>query len=168
MMAERVQKYLSHVDDAVTLSANTADVLSIIVSAQVPRGLAWVIPGKFPLILKLQASGGSEITITSKFYFGLMVPSEPDLVFNVGSKNYYHPWADLTIAQQRDADYQHALMVDFGIDFLALQEEEKLVIRLISPDVIDTSLIRFYIPYFERNPDEIDAELSYRAEWLKV
>lgn len=165
---EKAQKFLTHADSFVTLTANTASVLTPILTAEVPRGLAWVIPGKFPLILKLQKSDGSEIGITSEFYFFIKIPSEGRIYFPVSSRFLYHPWADLSIAEQRDADYRDSLVIDLGVDFLPLVEEESLVIQLYSSDQIDTSKVRIYIPYFERAPAQIQDELAYRAEVLKL
>jgi len=167
-MAERVLKYITHADSFVELKANTVGTLTTIFEAKVPRGLAWVIPGKFPLVLKLQQSDGSEIGITSEFYFGIKVPSEGHLVFPVSSRFIYHPWADLDIKDQRDIDFRESLMIDLGVDFLPIVEEESLLIQLYAAEQIDKTKVRVYIPYFERVPSEITEELAYRAEVLKV
>ena len=165
---ERVQKYITHADDFVKPTPNIANQLSVIFEAKVPRSLAWVIPGKFPMILKLQQAGGAEIDITSELYFHIRIPSVGRLLFPISPRIIYHPWVDLTTAQQRDADYRDSLVVNLGLEFLPLVEEESLVIQLYSPNVIDPSLLRIYIPYFERTPNEVTEELSYRAEILRL
>jgi len=167
-VAERIQKFLSHVSPYVTLKANTADVLTPIVEFKCPRGLSWVIPGRFPLILKLQKTDGSEIKGVSEIYWGLTTPSDPRRIYHVGAHNFYQPWADLSLDKQRDIDYEAALMIDLGIPFLPLQEEEAMFVQLYSADTIDTTKVIIYVPYFERAPSEIAEELGVRAELVKV
>ena len=165
---EAIQKFITHTDDFVTITPNVANVPSVIFEATVPRSLAWVIPGQFPLILKLQQTGGAEIAITSELHFMIRIPSDRNILFPVSGRILYHPWADLSTAQQRNADYIDSLAVDLGVDFLPLIEEESLVIQLYSPNVIDPTLLRIYIPYFERTPNAILEELDYRAEVLRI
>ena len=165
---EAVQKFISHADEFVVIRPNVADVPSVIFEATVPRSLAWVIPGQFPLILKLQQADGTEIALTSELHFMVRIPSDKNVLFPVSGRIIYHPWADLTTAQQRNAEYIDSLVVDLGVDFLPLVEEESLIIQLTSPDVIDPARLRIYIPYFEQVPNAIPEELEYRAEVLKI
>ena len=163
-----MQKLLTHADPWVTSTANIPNRLSEGVRILCPRGLAWVLPGQFKLILKLQQSGGAEMPIDTEIYFGLQIPSENKLVFPVGTRLVYHPWADLSLSQQRDKDFDASLTCDLGMDFLPVQEEEALLIQLFSSQVIDTALVRFQIPYFEENIAGVSEELSYRAEVLRI
>jgi len=164
----KVLKLLTHADPQVTLSQNTANVLSPIITATVPRGLGWVIPGNFPLVLKLQKADGTEISPESKLYIGIKVPSEPDRIWPVGFRVLYYPWAELSLDKQFDADYRDAIKIDLAMDILPLTEDEQLIIMLQSPDQISTSKVRFYIPYWERASIEIGEELTYRASILRV
>lgn len=164
----KILKVLTHADPQVALSANTPNVLSPIVTATVPRGLAWVFPGSFPWVLKLVKSDGTDIDPESRIYFAIRVPAEPDRLWPVGYRILYYPWKELTLAQQMDSDYRDAITVSLGMDILPLAEDEQLVILLHSPDTIDTTKIRFHIPYFERGSTEISPELGYRASVLRV
>ncbi|MEM2125502.1 MAG: hypothetical protein QXQ53_03800 [Candidatus Methanosuratincola sp.] len=164
----KVLKQLTHADPQVTLSANTPNVPSTIIRARVPRGLAWIFPGAFPWILKLVTSTGADIDPESKIYFYIRVPSEPDRLWPVGHRILYYPWADLDLAKQFDSDYRDAITVNLNLDILPLVEDEELIVQLISPDTIDTSRIRFYIPYWERTSTEVASELAYRASILRV
>ncbi len=164
----KILKMLTHADPQVTLATNTANVLTPIITAKVPRGLAWVFPGSFPWVLKLVKADGTDISPESKIYFAIRVPSEPDRLWPVGWRILYYPWASLTLEKQFDADYREAITADLGMDVLPLSEDEELVILLHSPDQIDTTKVRFYIPYWERTSIEINEELSYRASVLRV
>ena len=168
MAIETIQKYITHTDDFVKPNPNVANVPSAIFEATVPRSLAWIIPGEFPLILKLQQADGSEIAITSELHFLVRIPSDKNILFPVSGRIIYHPWADLTTAQQRNAEFIDSLVIDLGVDFLPLIEEESLIIQLTSPNVIDPARLRIYIPYFEQTPDAIAEELAYREEVLRI
>lgn len=164
----RILKLLTHADPQVTKTANTANVLSPIITAKVPRGLAWVIPGSFPWVLKLQKADGTELHPETRIYFFIRVPSEPDRLWPVGWRTLYYPWAELTIDKQFDEDYRQAITLDLGMDILPLTEDEELIISLLSPDVVDPNKIRFYIPYWERSSIEVNDELMYRANTIRV
>lgn len=164
----KILKLLTHADPQVSLHANTPNVQSTIIRAVVPRGLAWVFPGTFPWVLKLQRSDGQEISPESKLYFYIRTPAEPDRLWPVGHRILYYPWAELSLDKQMDEDYRTAVTVNLGLDILPLAEEEELIIQCISPHVIDPSRIRFYIPYYERTSVEVNDELMYRASVLRV
>lgn len=164
----KVLKMLTHADPQVTITANTPNVLSTIVQAEVPRGLGWVIPGTFPLVMKLRKSDGTDIHPESKIYVGLWVPSEPDRIWPVGYRTLYYPWHELSIDKQFDGDYRDAITFNLYMDILPLTEGERLIVQLISPDQIAPGQVRFYIPYWERTATEITEELAYRGSILLV
>jgi len=168
MVAQGTQKLLTNSDTWVSIIPNTANQLTQIVRITCPRGLAWVIPGEFPLRLKMQATGGAELPISSEFYFGVRVPFEGQLIYPVGSRNLYHAWHDLSMRDQRDEDFSTAVLVDLGVDFLPIAEEEQLIISLFSSVVLAPALLRFQIPYFERSIADIGAELEYRRDALRL
>ena len=164
----KIAKVLTHADPQVTLTANTPNVLSTIITAEVPRGLGWVIPGAFPMVMKLRKADGTDIHPESRIYVGIWVPSEPDRIWPVGHRILYYPWAELSFDRQFDADYRDSIMFNLGVDILPLTESERLIIQIVSPDVVDPAKTVFYIPYWERTATEILDELAYRAGAILV
>ena len=164
----RVQKVLTQADPEVTLSPNAAGALSSIVKVAVPRGLAMVFPGRFPLVLKLKDSDGAELPDDSRIYFGIKKPGQPDFVHWFSARVLYEPWGNLTLAQQRNSEWEEAVTLDMQIPFLALVEEEELHIGVVSSSVAATAQVHFAIPYVERAAGEVGEELALRVQWIGV
>jgi hypothetical protein len=161
-------KWLSHATTGVTLVATSSGVLGDYAYYTVPKGVGIVIPGQFVLILELKVSG-TKIAGTSELYFGFRVPTEPRRTVPLGGAHPYQPWYDLTIAQQRDMDNQAALIIDLGIPFLPLVQDEVFALQVYQTSgTLTTSQTIFYIPYQERGVTELTHELALRKQWVGV
>jgi hypothetical protein len=155
-------KVLNHSSTGVTLAVNTVNVLSNIFTAVVPKGLAWVFPGEFVLKMKLICAAAAESPSTARFYFGYKTPEDDVRVVPVGSPFLYQPWAATSIANQQDVDLQRAITVNLGSPVLTVQQDESLVIQLVSSVAIVTASCEIYLPYAERSPAEVVAEIALR------
>ena len=156
----------------VTLKNTTANDLSHVFEWKIPRGRAAVIPGQYLPIWKFLDSTGAELPDSTEIYFGIMVPSDPRRTYPMGSRILYRPWAQLTVAQMMDDRFKAALKVDMELPYLALGPQDTFVIMLYSSAVCDASTTNSHIiidiPYFERKPGDIKAELDVRYNALGV
>ncbi len=145
---------------------------SVVFTWQIQRGRAAVIPGEFKPIWKFKDSSGNELPDLTEIYFGIIVPSDVRRVKHFGSRIIYRPWKQLSVSEMYDTRFQAALRVDLGLPYLALGPQDKFVIMLYSSTVCDAgtngSHITIDIPYFERKPGEIGAELDVRQQALGV
>lgn len=162
-----VQKVLKQTDtDIVTLTANTANLLTPIIKVTCPRGLGMVFPGKFPLVMKLKSAVPAELPDDTKIYFGIKKPGQTDFIKWFTARTLYEPWGNLTVTQQRNADYQGSIIMDTQIPFIPIVEEEELYIGVLSTVVSATAQTTFSIPYVERGASEITEELALRMQWI--
>ena len=156
----------------VTLKNTTANDLTHVFEWQIPRGRAAVIPGQFLPIWKFLDSTGAELPDLTEIYFGIMVPSDPRRTYPIGSRIIYRPWAELSVAQMMDERYKAALKVDMQLPYLALGPQDVFVIMLYSTAACDAATTNSHIiidiPYFERKPEDIKAELDVRYANLGV
>jgi len=158
-------KMFSIASPGVTAADGTASKLSEIYKIKIQKGLGVVIPGRFRLVMKLLSAVSTELPDAAEIYFGFQTPDDPRRVQPIGSMILYQPFGDLTTAQQRDRDFEASVMVDLGHEILPLIEDETLVIQVYSTAVVDETYGEFLIPYAERTPEELVAELAYRKAW---
>jgi len=172
-MATKVLNKITQVTQGITLSNTTAGRVSEVARLTVPRGTAIVIPPKFSPIFEFLRSTGAEMGGLTEIYLGIILPSDQRRVRWLGSKYMYRAWADLSIAQQQSREFEQACMMELGIPYLPLGPEEIFVISLFHATetcdpATDSTHITFSIPYFERSPSTIMAELAERMDFLKA
>ena len=163
-------KWLNQSSTGITLVATAAGDTGDFAYYTVPKGVGIVVPGQFVLILELKDSGGNELPGTSELYFGIRVPTDPRRTVPLGGAHPYQPWADLTLAEQRDTDNQAALIIDLGIPFLPLVQDEIFALQVYnaSSNAVATGSTIFYVPYQERGVTELVRELGLRKQWIGV
>jgi len=172
-MATKVLNKITQVTRGVTLSDTTAGIVSEVARLTVPRGTAIVIPPTFTPVFEFLQPSGAEMSGTTEIYFGIIVPSDERRIRWLGSKYMYRPWADLSLADQQSKEFERACTIDLGVPYLPLGPEEAFVISLYHEAQTcdantDNTHITFAIPYFERTPQTIMAELAERMEFLRV
>lgn len=158
-------KKLNMSADGISTSDQAAGVITNIVEITVPKGLGYVIPGQFQLVLKLLDSAGTEMADATWFAFAFKKAGMKRAV-PIGDVITYRPWADLTTAEQDDQDHARAVRVDLGKPFLALREDEILVIQAYhASGTVDISECEFEIPYGEGDAGDLDNEIALRTQW---
>lgn len=155
---------LTQSSTGVTLSSPTANIIDDYAYYEVPKGIGVIIPGRFVFILKLQKSDGSDISVTSKLYFGFRTPTQPDRTIPCPNWYFYRPWSNLSISNQRDVDNQAAITVDLGIPQLALVEDEYFYLEVNTSDTIATANTVFEIPYVEQPANAVRPMLVLRRQ----
>lgn len=159
-------KKWTRVADGITEADGVAATLSDIWKIKVQKGLGIVIPGSFRFIFKCLDAVATEMPAITEIYFGYITPDDPRRVQPIGSKMLYQPWRDLTTALQQDDDFARVVTLNLGRPLLALIEDESLVIQVYGPTgTVDASESEFYIPYAERNPEDLMRELQWRRQW---
>ena len=161
-----INKKLNMSADGISTADGTANVISNIVEITVPKGLGYVIPGRFKLILKLMDdASGNEMPDDTWFAFGYK-KAGMKRVIPIGDVIYYRPWADLSTDQQDDDDHARAVTVDLGKPFLPLREDEVFVIQAFhATGTVDISECEFEIPYAEGDAGDLDNEIKLREQW---
>jgi len=170
MIQVKPTQYFNTASSGVTAGDGTVSVLSDIWVVKIQKGLGVVIPGRFKLNLKLLDADGVEMGANSEVYFGYRTADDPRRTVPIGAKILYSPYKDLTTAQQRDADYADSVWVDFGYDILPLIEDESLVISCYGvagagAGTVDATYCSFEVPFAERSPEDLVAEMAYRRQW---
>lgn len=115
--------------------ATVANVRSKLIAWKPPVGTFYGVDQVIVPILKLLANGGAQVSGVTRLYFGKQRPGDASPVFAPGSVDYY-AFADLSTAEQRNADNRDTLAVDLGAR-IVLREEEELVIYAEGPTAID-------------------------------
>jgi len=172
-MAEKVLNHITTVTSGITLTDTTAALVSEVARLTVPRGTALVIPPQFAPIFEFLQAGGAEMSGLTEIYFGIVTPADQRRIKWLGSKYMYRAWADLSVAQQQSNEFERACMMNLGVPYLPLGPEEAFVISLYHgtqtcDPATDATHITFSIPYFERSPSSIMAELAERMAFLGV
>lgn len=163
-------KWLNQASPGMTLVATAAGTLGDFASYAVPKGTGIVIPGQFVLILQLRDTAPAQLPVTAELYFGIRVPTEPRRTFPLGGSHPYAPWNALSLAAQRDTDNQASLIVNLGVDFLPLIQDEVLALQVYntSSAAVSTAQTIFYVPYQERGVAELSREIALRKSWIGV
>lgn len=172
-MATKVLNKITQVTTGVTLTDTTAAIVSEVFRLTIPRGTAIVIPPVFAPIFEFLQAAGTEMSGLTEIYLGIILPSDQRRVKWLGSKYMYRAWADLSIDKQQSNEFERACMMDLGAPYLPLGPEEVFVISLyhateICDPATDSTHITVSIPYFERSPGSIMAELAERMDFLKA
>jgi len=172
-MSERALNQITQVTQGITLRDTTAGLVSEVARLTIPRGTAVVIPRVFPPIFEFKQASGVEMSGLTEIYLGIVTPSDQRRIKWLGSKYMYRAWADLGIDQQQSDEFERACTMDLDIAYLPLGPEEAFVVCLfhateICDPATDATHITFSIPYFERSPSSIMAELAERMGFLGV
>jgi len=120
----------------VTTSANTASTLTTIFEFKVPAELKYTIYAGRPWVMKLKDSGGNEIDAHSKIV--VLIKGVTDEVGKEVGKFLYRNWHEISLSNQYNSKFRDALVPDLK-GHISLREEQKFIIQLNSPDVVDWS-----------------------------
>lgn len=146
--------------DGVTLVDGVEGRLSSIIDIKIKKGLGVFIPGTFPLTLKLSEA----VHENSEIFWGYSTPADPRRIVGIGNSLLYQPFKDLTIPQQQHRDWREIIMADMGLrPGLGLIEDETFHVQIFTPTGVAASAdTMFQIPYYERRPADLVAELELR------
>ncbi len=170
-MADRKPAQMLHTNHAGVVAADgTVSVLSDIYTITIQKGLGIVIPGRFKLVLKLLDDASNEMGANTEVYFGFRTSEDPRRTVPVGGTYLYSPWKDLSTGNQRKDEYAASVGIDLGHEFLALKEDEKLIISVygVAGDgsgTVDETYCQFEIPYTEGAPETLAKDLELRRLW---
>jgi len=158
---------LTRSSGGVVLADGTAASLSTVLTLTCTNARAYVFPGYFPLVLKLQQSGGTEMAATTEFAFAYQTASETLRLVHMGDLNIYEPWRDISTSDQNDADNQGALWVNLGIPYLAIGPQEKLMLLVYDASLtMEADVLQIFLPYWKKEPHEVASLIAARrAKW---
>ena len=165
---------LTQVTQGVTLTDTVTTLgLQEVMRWTIPRGTAAVIPQIFNPILEFLVAAGTEMSGLTEIYVGIILPADQRRVKWLGSKYMYRAWADLSVAQQQSDEFDRATKMDLQVPYLPLGPEEIFMMGIyhateICDPATDATHITFSIPYFERTPETIQAELAERYGFMGV
>lgn len=145
---------------SVTLTDGVAGQLTEIIAIKIQKGLGVFLPGRFPLLFKVSGA----VHQNSEIYWGYRTPHEPRRTTGIGNTILYTVFKDLTISEQRHGDYRAVTVVELGIHpGLALIEDETFVVSLWTPSGVALAAdTQFELPYYERKPGDLVAEIALR------
>jgi len=139
---------ISEADPNTTLSANTANTATPILIHTVPLGVERVLRNGTPFRMKLLKSDSTDIDKNSTIFVAFQRPEmrlPKDLFFFK-----YNVFYSLTLAEQADLrSYGAQLSVQAPYPRYVFTQQSKLILLLLSPDVIDPTKCTIEFPMEE-------------------
>jgi len=162
-------KQLTHGDPAVTLTASVVSRVCAIAEYTVPRGRGLVFRGDFRFRFKMLDAAATEMPITALFRFAIRPATETIWTYPIGAPVPYEAWQSLSLAEQKNEKYGEACEVNLGIDYLAVIEDETLLIEVYdATGTVDETYTKFFIEYAEAPPEALANFITKRRKTFAV
>jgi len=124
-------------DSEVTTKVNTAGEPTIVMDVEVPDNEKWLIYDNALAVVKFRDGSNNDISPASDIIFGYITPGE-DFAEKL-DKTGYGFYARNTANEQYDDEKNAKGRLEIDDGGIVLNEQDRLIVRLDSPDVIDIS-----------------------------
>jgi len=134
-----------------TTEQNTVDEPTPITTWDVPDGSTVTIREGHAARLDVDASGGGDISRSSRVGLAYREPNDPLGAWTVISDTQIGPFNTLTLKQQQSGDNAERRRFSFDPERvpggeLVLEDADEIALVLLSPDQVDASTVRFAYP----------------------
>jgi hypothetical protein len=147
-------KVLTHSDAGVVLAASATSRVCAVATYTVPRGVGMIFKGLFRFRFKIWSANNVEMPVTTLFRFAYRPSNETVWTQAIGSPIPYEAWESLSLGQQKNSEYAEALMVNLGIDWLALTPGEQFLIEVYDTGAaVNATYTKFFLEYAELTPE---------------